>query len=382
MTSFLQKLLESASLSRHNRPGRRWSAQTARGAAGDLSLGADVIVIARIAAVIFLALFIAWVELPHTVWIIVLLAGIVVSHGVWWAMFVRGGRPITSGAALVTLLCDTVGVGVAMALTGGADSPAVLIWAPNVAVAAIWLGVRRSLLVVGVAVAFLLSVGIADPGIAVRLTEVQYAVLAAFMLLLIVVHGGVVAARQRSVLDVLAATEARARRDPLTGLSNRGVFDEQFPVELDRARRYLHPLALLMIDLDNFKAINDTHGHMAGDAVLIDVARHLMREKRRSDTIVRLGGEEFVMLLPETDESAAVSLAERLRERVLASHGGEGVTVSIGVASYPTSATAGRALLRAADDALYEAKRRGKNQTVLFVPPPEPGGEDEAPTSP
>lgn len=90
--------------------------------------------------------------------------------------------------------------------------------------------------------------------------------------------------------------------------------DEQLPLELDRALRYGSSLAVMMIDLDDFKTINDTQGHLAGDAVLIDVAGHLIREKRRSDTVVRLGGEEFVMLLPETDERAAVSLAERLRQ--------------------------------------------------------------------
>jgi diguanylate cyclase (GGDEF)-like protein len=337
------------------------------GARPDLSVGADVIVAARMAAVVFLALFIVWAQLPHRGFVSLILGVAATSHVGWWAFFVRGNRPITMGIARMTLLSDTVAIGVVMILTGGADSPAVLIWGPNVAVAAIWLGVRASLPVIGTAIAFLVTVGITDPGITLHLSELEYAVFAAFMLSLIVAHGGVVAARQRSALGVLAAAEEEARQDALTGLSNRRAFEEELPREIDRAQRYGHRLSLLMIDLDDFKAVNDTKGHQTGDAVLIAVAQQLFREQRRSDMVVRLGGEEFVMVLPETDPAAAVSIAERVRKRILESPECEGTTISIGVASFPTSAKTERALIRAADHALYAAKHRGKNQTVMFA---------------
>ena len=350
----------------------------------DLSVGADVIVAARLASVVFLVLFILWAAVPHKALVGLVLAVGVLNHIAWWVVHVRGRRRITAATARLTLLSDTIGIGIAVILTGGADSPAVLVWAPNVAVAAIWLGVRGAMPVLGVVLAFLLGVGLHDPGVALHLTQLQYAVFAAFMLALIVAHGGVVAARQRSALSTIAAAEARSRQDPLTGLANRWALDEQLPLELDRALRYGSSLAVMMIDLDDFKTINDTQGHLAGDAVLIDVAGHLIREKRRSDTVVRLGGEEFVMLLPETDECAAVSLAERLRQRVCASAASQGATISIGVASFPRSAQSDRTLIRAADEALYAAKRMGKNQTVLFEPDgvadiPSPSGGEDAP---
>ena len=332
----------------------------------DLSVGADVIVGARIVSVVFLALFIVWAEVPHTGWVALVLAVGVVNHAAWWAVYVRGARTITMQVARATLLTDTVMIGVATVLTGGADSPAVLVWGPNLAVAAIWLGVRDSMPILGVALASLLAVGLGDPGVALHLTQMQYAVFAMFMLALIVAHGGIVAARQRSALGVLAAAEARARQDPLTGLANRWALAEQLPIELDRAARYGHSLSLVLLDLDDFKAINDTKGHQAGDEVLVAMAKHLTSEMRRSDLAVRLGGEEFMMVLPETDEGAAVSLAERVRRRVVSSGESQGITVSIGVASYPKSAQTERSLIRAADHALYAAKHAGKNRTMLF----------------
>ncbi len=335
----------------------------------DLSVGAEVIVAARLAVVVVLAFFIVWVEIPYQGAAITALALSVVTHVVFWITHVRSRKPITPVTAMATIVADTVGIGVGVLLTGGVDSPMVLLWATNVAIGAIWLGARRTLPVIGVVIAFLVTALIVDPATDVVLTDLQSAVFAAFCLAVIVAHGGVVAAQQRFALTVIHAAEERARRDPLTGLLNRSALDEQLLVEIDRARRYGHSLAVVIVDLDDFKHVNDTRGHLAGDAVLIDVADQLTREMRRSDVVVRFGGEEFVMLLPETDQPAAFSLAERLRHRVLRSPASQGVTLSVGVAVYPDAADDADELINCADRALYAAKADGKNCTVVYAPP-------------
>ncbi len=335
----------------------------------DLSVGAEVIVAARLAVVVVLALFIVWVEIPYQGAAITVLALSVVTHFVFWVTHVRNRKPITPVTAMATIVADTVGIGVGVLVTGGVDSPLVLLWGTNVAIGAIWLGARRTLPVIGVVIAVLIVALIVDPATDLVLSGLQSAVFAAFCLAVIVAHGGVVAAQQRFALAVIHAAEERARRDPLTGLLNRAALEEQILVEIDRARRYDHSLAVVMVDLDDFKQVNDTRGHLAGDAVLIDVADQLTREMRRSDVVVRFGGEEFVMLLPETDQPAAFSLAERLRHRVLSSPASQGVTLSVGVAVYPDAADDADELINCADRALYAAKADGKNCTVVYAPP-------------
>jgi len=165
----------------------------------------------------------------------------------------------------------------------------------------------------------------------------------------------------------------RAERDPLTRLRNRRAFDAALDGEAARFRRYVRPLSVLLVDLDHFKQINDTHGHEAGDAVLQLVARTLEHELRDNDLPARFGGEEFVVLLPETDRSHAQDAAERLRRAIEAldfSWQGRPIPIraSIGVASCPECADSPHDLIRAADEALYEAKENGRNQ-VRVAPP-------------
>ncbi len=162
--------------------------------------------------------------------------------------------------------------------------------------------------------------------------------------------------------------EARldAYTDPLTGLRNRRYLDLILERELFRARRYRRPLSLLVLDLDNFKRINDTHGHPVGDRVLRALARCLEEHIRQSDRAVRLGGEEFAILLAETPLAQAVRMASRLRQAVAALRvfPAEGISVSIGVAeARPEDSPL--SLLKRADDALYQAKRRGKNRVEV-----------------
>ncbi|WP_208619924.1 GGDEF domain-containing protein [Thermus tenuipuniceus] len=162
--------------------------------------------------------------------------------------------------------------------------------------------------------------------------------------------------------------EARldAYTDPLTGLRNRRYLDLVLERELFRVQRYRRPLSLLILDLDHFKQVNDRHGHPVGDRVLKTLARCLEDHLRQSDRAVRLGGEEFAVLLTETPLAQAVRLAGRLRQAVAALRVPpvEGISVSIGVAeARPEDSPL--SLLKRADDALYQAKRRGKNRVEV-----------------
>jgi two-component system, cell cycle response regulator len=144
---------------------------------------------------------------------------------------------------------------------------------------------------------------------------------------------------------------------------------ERLAAEMDRARRYEHSLALLMIDLDHFKSVNDTYGHLVGDDVLREVGQFLLRDVRTVDIVARYGGEEFVIVLPEQGEEGAVAIAERLRQRIaeaplVRTADGDGLhlTVSIGVAIFPSlDVAAADDLLASADEALYRAKANGRN---------------------
>lgn len=162
----------------------------------------------------------------------------------------------------------------------------------------------------------------------------------------------------------------RARRDPLTGVMNRGYFFERGTVELERARRYQRPLAVLMLDLDRFKWINDRHGHAVGDEVLRTASQRWLAVLRSSDLLGRIGGEEFAILLPDADPEAAGAVAERLRLAVSEqdiSTGGRAIqcTVSIGVTRFLVGDGCMEHALRRADMALYRAKANGRNRIEL-----------------
>ncbi len=158
-----------------------------------------------------------------------------------------------------------------------------------------------------------------------------------------------------------------SRTDPLTGAANRRAFMVALDEEYARARRYGHELAVLMLDVDHFKRINDHHGHAAGDQALKNLVRLVAPEMRATDCFARMGGEEFAVLLPETGLDAARNLAERLRDAAaglsLTSEKGEfGITVSIGVAQLQAQDTEPEELLNRADRCLYTAKSEGRNR--------------------
>jgi two-component system cell cycle response regulator len=189
-----------------------------------------------------------------------------------------------------------------------------------------------------------------------------------------VVRAAVSAIRRAQTIESTKADKARlemlARTDPLTQLHNRRSLIERLSEEVERVRRYGLMLSVLMIDIDHFKAVNDTYGHLVGDEVLRGVARVLQREARTVDVVARYGGEEFVLVLPETGEDGATALAERIRQRVAEQPLLRGeqidwvrVTVSIGTATMPSPrAHSPETLIAAADEALYRAKSQGRNR--------------------
>jgi diguanylate cyclase (GGDEF)-like protein len=165
-----------------------------------------------------------------------------------------------------------------------------------------------------------------------------------------------------------AALEDLSIHDGLTGLYNYREFHRRLTEEAERSRRYGRPFSLLMLDIDYFKAVNDTCGHLAGDEALRALAALIRREVRPVDQVARYGGEEFAVVLPETPGAGALAMAERIRD-IIATHPisvSQGrtvnLTVSIGVATFPDDAESEEKLIGAADQALYDAKHAGRNQ--------------------
>jgi diguanylate cyclase (GGDEF)-like protein/putative nucleotidyltransferase with HDIG domain len=184
----------------------------------------------------------------------------------------------------------------------------------------------------------------------------------------LVVAGVLITALRRRIEDMVGGLASAARTDVLTGLLNRRGFEEVFELELERARRGGHTLSVLVGDLDNFKLINDRFGHYVGDLALRRASAILERRKRRIDTVARLGGEEFALIVPDADDHAAYMLCERLRTALRDSFANESVpiTISFGVATFPGHGETYESLLGAADDALYAAKELGRDRTVIY----------------
>jgi diguanylate cyclase (GGDEF)-like protein/putative nucleotidyltransferase with HDIG domain len=178
----------------------------------------------------------------------------------------------------------------------------------------------------------------------------------------------------RSMRDRVELLIARlydaARTDPLTRLSNRRGFREMLDLELARARRGETQMTVVLGDVDHFKEVNDRSGHHVGDATLQRLARLLEAGKRQIDQVARVGGEEFALILPDTDSHSAFAVAERLRCELYEEFAADTVpvTISFGVATYPKHGETAGSLLRAGDEALYAAKQSGRNRTVLHSP--------------
>jgi diguanylate cyclase (GGDEF)-like protein len=173
------------------------------------------------------------------------------------------------------------------------------------------------------------------------------------------------ALRNASLVDQL---RDMAATDGLTSVANRRTFEAALEVEITRAARSGSSVSLVLIDIDHFKALNDTHGHQAGDEVLRTVARALKDQSRAFDTPARYGGEEFAVIMPGCDVVDAERSAERFRNAVGRLGGSAPVTVSTGVATFPVHATDADSLVERADGALYESKNAGRNRTTVAHP--------------
>jgi diguanylate cyclase (GGDEF)-like protein len=222
-------------------------------------------------------------------------------------------------------------------------------------------------------------------------------ILAASFAAQLALHGRDSLQRERRLVQTAAALreataqlERLATTDALTSILNRRAFFDRYGVEFRRSLRYGRPLAVIMLDLDDFKVLNDRWGHPFGDYVLAEMARVITSNVRESDVTARYGGEEFVLLLPETTRDAAVVVAEKLRAAVAAhefrTNGmpprqspAEHITISAGVTGLPSAAPVDSdELVSRADRALYQAKRAGKNRVVADDGKPAPiasGGE-------
>ena len=204
-----------------------------------------------------------------------------------------------------------------------------------------------------------------------RLYTITLFVLSSGVLLIIMYR--MIAGLMRKISSVEAKLRESALTDALTNLYNRRHLEACLTNEIDRARRYRVPLSCIMFDIDHFKAINDTHGHDSGDKVLVAVSSLAKQLARSTDIVARFGGEEFVILLPNTTAQAAYQVAEKLRtgiadlKVVLADSHSVNVTASFGVTELPQQADSevdSHQLLNSADEALYQAKSEGRNRSV------------------
>lgn len=295
-------------------------------------------------------------------WTLAMIA--VAAVGFWWMErgLPRRRHPEYTIAAAWCLA--QIGIGVAIALTGAATSYAIAWLAIPVAT----LPARFSLPGVIAGVGFTLGVLVAatvGPDPAQALDDYLYILCAAVVIISIAVYG-----------VPLMTSDAEHRSgsliDPLTGLLNRAQLETRFDELAYQAKVSGQPLAMLMCDLDHFKVVNDAHGHATGDDVLRDAAYAIRRNLRPFDVVYRLGGEEFLALLPGTGPVRAMAIAERLRSTVeLGPTGGVPMTVSVGVAVLGPDAEdrSYETMFSRADGALYGAKAAGRNQVVTADPP-------------
>jgi diguanylate cyclase (GGDEF)-like protein len=169
--------------------------------------------------------------------------------------------------------------------------------------------------------------------------------------------------------NALKREQARSRRDPLTGAGNRRYFRENAGRELDRAKRYDRPFTVVYMDLDDFKKVNDAHGHDVGDTLLRIVTSILKKNVRSSDTVARLGGDEYALLLPETGADEAKRAMEKIHAKLLIAMQLKNwpVTFSVGVATFIALPESVDAMIKVVDNLMYSAKNGGKNQVIYKV---------------
>ena len=295
---------------------------------------------------------------PHPTWG-VLWAVSGVGYAMSCALWVRRSRLPEYAADVSGYLCCTL-ASIVTAASGDPATPFCLFYLWVTVVSCHFLPVRRAIpqiVVVAPCYALALLLGSDAPFPVFRW---------ALLSVTVVVVGASVTAMRARLAALVGVLADSARTDALTGLKNRRAFEETLAVELERAARTGETVALLIGDLDHFKAINDDFGHPVGDEVLRRVADAFARTVRRVDVAFRIGGEEFAVIVPATDLASAHLLSERVREAVREEFvsGPRDVTLSLGVAAYPEHGPDAVSLMAQADAACYQAKARGRNRTV------------------
>jgi diguanylate cyclase (GGDEF)-like protein len=278
----------------------------------------------------------------------------------------------------VEALSVTVFVTLLVLLTGGYQSPFFFGYLLLLAGAALWAGgVVPFVLALLASVAYLLAVVLAPSAEAIGPEAMG---IIAFNLVALALISYVAAVIGREQHRSREAALRLSRIDALTGLHTRGYFNTAIEQEVVRGQRNNRPFSLLMIDIDGLKAANDKYGHEAGDRVLRAAADAIRAGIRASDLAARYGGDEFVVVLPETDQAGALRVGEKLRfdlSRLGVRGNGDllNTSASIGLVSFPDDGRTSLELMRRADLAMYEAKRRGRNQLVRFARPDAPAAD-------
>jgi diguanylate cyclase (GGDEF)-like protein len=262
-------------------------------------------------------------------------------------------------------ILSAVGVGVVASLDGGLDSPLILLLFLPAAYAALAFTPRVAGACGAATLAVAASVWLTDttPTISAQEALMLFAVLAGSSVLSVASSVNRVnrEGHEKLLVDTIAAL---AMTDGLTGCAVHRVFHERFEEEISRSLRNNHPLSLMMIDVDSFKAVNDTYGHLVGDHILAAVGAALRAQSRSFDLVGRLGGDEFAVLMPDTEAPAAAALAERIRLEAAA--GLEvPVTLSIGVSGLDRSEPTVEHMIDDADFSLYQVKRSGRDGVAI-----------------
>jgi len=346
--------------------------------AGHLLLGRDGLPVAtydRVVRVVGWALIVAvsavvalsglWPDTQTAIFVLMALTGLflLVVHEILPDDVLGPARPIVEGSVGITIATLLI------VLTGGPTSPFVVVYALIVAGAALVLAPRIALAVTAFAVGAYLVGVLADPTrLPLDVPEQVVVAVNIAALVLLAYLAMVVAREQRRARD---AAIRLSTVDSLTALYNRAYFFAALDREIERSARSGRPFCMLMLDLDGLKPINDTYGHFEGDRVLRGVAEVIRHRVRRIDTAARYGGDEFVVLLPETDPSGAFVLAEKIRSGVaelVIETGGRRIraSLSIGVVTFPADGRTESELMIAADQAMYASKHRGKNRIVGY----------------
>lgn len=261
-------------------------------------------------------------------------------------------------------------------LAGGTESPLIFLFYPPLVLAGLTVGLPAALFGALLGTTGLLAATfVAAAGSSASVSAATLAnVIAVWIVALTAgLLGREVNRSQQNMADAKDRAERFSSVDWLTGLYNRRHLDTLVPQEIARARRHDRPVSLMIADADHLKEVNDTLGHLLGDQLLIHIAEVLLAQVRLVDTVIRYGGDEFIVIMPETDSEGALIPAERIRAsmdgyEVSASGITVRTSISVGIASFPIDADEALGLLARADQALYISKRSGRNRVTLYRP--------------